>query len=120
MKWRVEFHDDFFKEFQALHEDVQDSLVAKAKLLEAFGPKMGRPHVDTLIGSSHANLKELRIDVKNGVWRFAFAFDPERKAILLVGGDKKGKNQARFYKDLIKKADNRFDNYLTNLKRKKS
>jgi len=120
MKWVVEFQEDFFKEFMAFEEDVQDNIVAKAKLLETFGPMLGRPHVDILIGASHTNLKELRIDANPGVLRIAFAFDPERKAILLFGGDKKGKNQTRFYKKLIKVADYRFEKYITNLKSKKS
>ena len=120
MNWRVEFHDEFFKEFQTFDDDVQDSIVAKAKLLEVFGSKLGRPHVDTLIGSPFANMKELRVDAGRGVWRIAFAFDPERKAILLVAGDKKGKSQKRFYKELLRIANSRFEQHLTNLKRKKS
>ncbi len=55
-----------------------------------------------------------------GVWRTAFAFDPERKAILLVAGDKSGVSEDRFYKKLIKKADDRFDDHLTRLKEKPS
>lgn len=57
----------FFKEFMAFEEDVQDNIVAKAKLLETFGPMLGRPHVDILLGASHTNLKELRIDANPGV-----------------------------------------------------
>ncbi len=120
MKWRVEFHDDFYQEFKAFDENVQDNIVAKAKLLEVFGPKLGRPHVDTLFGSPYANMKELRVDANLGVWRVAFAFDPDRKAVLLVAGDKKKKNQSRFYKDLIRIANSRFEHHLTNLKGKKS
>jgi hypothetical protein len=73
--------------------------------------------VDTLAGSRHANMKELRFDAAGGVWRFAFAFDPRRKAIILCGGDKSGGSQARFYKRLIVKADERFDAHLAPLKR---
>lgn len=91
---------------------MQDELLALAMLLERFGPTLGRPRVDTLKGSRHANMKELRFQVDNGVWRVAFAFDPERKAILLVAGDKSGSNKRRFYKRLIKKADERFDAHL--------
>ena len=65
-------------------EAVQDELLAHARLLEEFGPQLGRPHADTLNGSAHANMKELRFDADDGVWRLAFAFDPRRKAILLV------------------------------------
>ena len=50
----------------------------------------------------------LRFTAAGGVWRVAFAFDPERKAILLVAGDKSGIGERRFYRQLIKKADERF------------
>jgi hypothetical protein len=60
-------------------------------------------------------MKEGRFKAKGGVWRVAFAFDPERKAVLLVGGDKSGVSQKRFYKALIDKADERFDEHLTYL-----
>lgn len=95
---------------------VKIELFAKLKLLEEFGPHLGRPHADTLEGSKHANMKELRFQADNGIWRTAFAFDPKRKAILLVAGDKSGTNQKRFYKDLIAKADRRFDNHLKGIK----
>ncbi len=82
-------------------------------MLTEFGPQLGRPHVDTLAGSEHANMKELRFDAEDGVWRVAFAFDPKRQAVLLVAGDKSGTSQKRFYKNLIQKADQRFDNWLS-------
>jgi len=61
-------------------------------------------------------MKELRFDAADGVWRFAFAFDPGRKAIILCGGDKSGGSQKRFYRHLIDKADRRFDGHLAALK----
>jgi len=73
--------------------------------------------VDTLKGSNHANMKELRFGALNGVWRVAFAFDPTRKAILLVGGDKSGVSEKKFYKRLIAKADERFELYLSRLRK---
>jgi hypothetical protein len=112
MSWIVEFHEDFEKEFKGFHQEVQDELLAKALLLEEVGPQLGRPHVDTLKGSKYVNMKELRFDADDGVWRVAFAFDPDRKSILLAGGDKKGKDQKQFYKKLIKTADNRLDQHL--------
>ena len=86
------------------------------KLLSDYGPQLGRPHADTLKGSSHANMKELRFEVADGEWRAAFAFDPERRAILLVAGDKSGGSQKRFYRKLIAKADFRFSEHLESLK----
>lgn len=89
--------------------------MAHAKFLEEFGPQLGRPTVDTLKGSNYTNMKELRFSSKNGVWRVAFAYDPKRQAILLVAGNKIGVNEKRFYKDLIKIADERFSEHLNNL-----
>jgi len=62
-------------------------------------------------------MKELRFDAVNGVWRVAFAFDPNRQAILLAAGDKSGVSEKRFYKQLIGAADARFDAHLAKLKR---
>lgn len=89
--------------------------MAHARLLGEFGPNLGRPTVDGLKGSKHANMKELRFGWETGVWRIAFAFDPQRQAILLVGGDKGGADQRRFYKRLIAVADERFDEHLASL-----
>ena len=119
MNWKVEFHAAFEKEFMELSETVQDELLAQAKLLEQFGPTLGRPCVDTLKGSCHTNMKELRFDAGRGVWRVAFAFSPKRSAIFLVAADKRGANQKRFYKQLIDKADARFSQYLMGLKIKR-
>jgi hypothetical protein len=116
MTWKVLLHEEFEPEFDALPEEVQDEAFAHAKLLEQFGPQLGRPTVDTLKGSRHANMKELRFDAGDGVWRVAFAFDPKRRAILLVCGDKSGVGEKRFYKHLIAKADKRFEGHLTRLK----
>jgi hypothetical protein len=109
------FHDDFAAEFAALVEPLQDELLAHALLLKKFGPGLGRPTVDTLKGSKHANMKELRFAWAGEVWRVAFAFDPARQAIFLVGGDKGGADQRRFYKRLITVADTRFDGHLATL-----
>ena len=117
MAWDVDFHSQFVSEFEALDLEVQDELLAHVKVLETFGPHLGRPRVDTLVGSRHANMKELRFDAADGVWRFAFAFDPRREAIVLCGGDKSGGSQSRFYKRLIAKADERFDAHLALVKR---
>jgi hypothetical protein len=101
MPWIVIFHPEFEPEFKVLPRAVRVELAASAKALEARGPMQGRPLVDTLKGSKHANMKELRFKAGNGVWRIAFAFDPERSAILLVAGDKSGVSQKRFYRSLI-------------------
>jgi hypothetical protein len=114
--WEILFADDFEKEFDGLSKTVQNALYASLILLEKVGPHLKRPYVDTLKGSKHPNMKELRFDADDGVWRVLFAFDPVRQAILLAAGDKSGSSEKRFYKDLITKADKRFDAYLTRLK----
>lgn len=93
--------------------------MAHIVLLEQFGPRLGRPHVDTLKGSRHAHMKELRFDGGGGIWRVAFAFDPFRKAIVLTAGDKSGVSEKRFYRHLIDKADARFDTHLAIVKKQK-
>ena len=105
MSWVVEIGNEFKPEFFALHEDVQTEILALARFLQQFGPQLGRPRVDTLKGSRHANMKELRFGAADGEWRVAFAFDTKRKAILLVAGDKSGVSGKRFYRELIRKAD---------------
>ena len=88
------------------------------RLLQQFGPQLKRPHADTMNGSRHANMKELRFDAADGVWRVAFAFDLHRKAVLLVAGDKSGASEKRFYRELIKRADDRYDAHLSRLAEK--
>jgi hypothetical protein len=116
MGWQIKLHDDFQSEFDELPTLVQDELLASLGALNVKGPSLGRPHVDTLVGSKFANMKELRFSTNKGIWRVAFAFDPARKAVILVAGNKAGVSQSRFYKVLIRKADSRFSAYLAELK----
>jgi len=118
VSWTVEIGDEFEPEFNELHEDVRTEILALSRVLQQFGPQLGRPRVDTLNGSHHANMKELRFSAADGEWRVAFAFDPTRSAILLVAGDKSGVSKKNFYKRLIAKADERFDAHLSRLKKK--
>ena len=117
-RWTVEIGDEFEPEFNELHEDVRTEILALSRVLQQFGPQLGRPRVDTLNGSRHANMKELRFSAADGEWRVAFAFDPTRSAILLVARDKSGVSKKIFYKRLIAKADQRFDAHLSRLKNK--
>lgn len=70
-KWTVRFHKNFEPEFDKLNVVVQDELMAHALFLEKVGPQLGRPYVDTLKNSKFANMKELRFNALNGVWRVA-------------------------------------------------
>jgi hypothetical protein len=112
----VILHEAFDQEFVDLPRPVQTALLAKARLLEEFGWRLGRPHVDTLKDSKHANMKELRFEAANGAWRAAFAFDAAQQAVILVAADKSGGSEKRFYRSLIALADRRFDDHLARQK----
>jgi hypothetical protein len=115
----VDFHEEFLPEFQQLSVSIRRQVYSRIEVLKTFGPQLGRPLVDTLKGSRYPNMKELRFDADGGVWRLAFAFDSERKAILLVGGDKSGVSQDKFYRNLIEIADRRFGQGQMAIARKK-
>jgi hypothetical protein len=117
--WKVATTDNFDEWFAELDENGQAELIAKVELLKLLGPRLARPHADTLNGSKQSNMKELRADTAEKVMRVAFAFDPDRSAILLVAGDESGVSQKRFYRQLIAKADELFDARLAALKTKK-
>ncbi|MEX2213032.1 MAG: type II toxin-antitoxin system RelE/ParE family toxin [Phycisphaeraceae bacterium] len=112
---QVEFTDEFAAWWDTLDEAEQDAVDQGVDLLEESGPALGRPHVDTLKGSKHANMKELRATARNRPLRVLFAFDPRRMAILLIGGDKGG--DSRFYERTIPLADKLYDQHLEELKR---
>ena len=113
MNWRVEHALEFAPEFEALPNAVKVSIAAITEILQERGPHVGRPHIDTLNGSRHANMKEMRFSAAGGAWMVAF--DPSRDAILLVAADKSGRSSKRFYNNLIRKADERFNLHLARL-----
>ncbi len=117
MAWVVEYTDEFFAWWKSLDDDEQESVRASVGLLEECGPQLGRPHVDTVGGSKHSNMKELRTQHMGRPYRTFFAFDPRRSAILLIGGDKTG--DKLFYKGMIPEADRLFDEHLEELKRER-
>jgi hypothetical protein len=117
-QWTVEFHDRFRREIIDLPADVRVELLAHLVVLREKGFRLGRPEVDTLEGSRHANMKELRVKVLKVHWRFAFAFDPKRKAVVLCGGAKSGVSQKLFYRRLIDLADKRYDEHLSELEKR--
>ena len=107
IKHTVEYEDWFTQ------QDEENKIVINAKviLLSEFGPNLGRPYVDTIKGSKYKNLKELRIKYKNTVIRILFIFNKKRNCWLLVGGDKKGKNEEDFYEIIIKQAEDILEKY---------
>ena len=113
MEWDVQFDDDFVVWFEALKEELQNEIIALANLLRQHGPQLGRPYVDTIADSAFTNMKELRVQFRGDPWRILFAFDPNRAAILLVGGNKRG--DKRWYKKNLPIADERFRRHLQRL-----
>lgn len=98
-----------------LSEGEQVDVRAEVNLLRRFGPTLSRPHVDSVAGSKHANMKELRVQHRGRPYRVLFAFDPRRTAILLIGGNKKG--QGRWYKEFVPIADRLYEKHLETLRR---
>lgn len=100
---------------RALDDDSREQVVAAVELLEEHGPHLGRPLVDTVSGSRHRRMKELRPGSSGrSELRILFAFDPGRQAILLVAGDKSG-NWKSWYRRNIPLADDLFDEHLRTL-----
>lgn len=117
--WPTATTDEFDSWFASLGDEEQVEIAAKVELLKLLGPQLKRPHADTLNGSRFPNMKELRARTAGTVLRIAFAFDPLRKAILLVGGDKAGVSEKRFYQQLIDKADTLYKNHLEKIRKPK-
>ncbi len=115
MMWNVEITDEFLEWWSLLSPLQQDALQVGIELLESNGPSLGRPHADTVKGSRHPNMKELRTQCSGRPLRTFFAFDPRRSAILLIGGDKSG--DKRFYDKMIPRADVLFDTYLKEIRK---
>ncbi len=111
--WTVEYTDEFGVWWHTLSEDQQEDIAMSVQLLRNLGPSLPRPHADTLKGSKHKNMRELRTQSSGLPLRTLYAFDPRRCAILLIGGDKTGDN--RFYEKMIPLADQLYDNHLKEL-----
>jgi len=108
MSWEAERTPEFDEWWEALSDREQRHVVASVEALEELGPSAGRPLVDSVNGSKHPNMKELRI---GRTIRVFFAFDPRRIAILLIGGDKAGRTK-RFYKQMVREADRIYQEHL--------
>jgi hypothetical protein len=113
--WSIEFTDEFQAWWMTLEQAEQDAIDRGVLVLIEHGPSLGRPHADTVYGSRHPNMKELRTQCGGKPLRSFFAFDPRRTAILLIGGDKTG--DSRFYERMIPLADQLYDTYLAELRK---
>jgi hypothetical protein len=113
MGWEIEMTDEFEQWLRACDQDLQEKVAAMFPLLNEYGPSLSRPFADTISGSRLANLKELR---PTRTARVFFAFDPQRTAILLIGGDKTGRPQARWYRDMVQLAERLYAKHLDEVK----
>jgi len=111
--WKVLFTPRFDAWLQEQEEGVQEKVLADLTNLEVYGPKLSRPYADTIKGSKYKNMKELRIQYAGRPIRAFYAFDPERQAIVLCGGDKS--NDKRFYETMIRLADQEFASHLSDI-----
>jgi hypothetical protein len=111
VSWEVELTAEFERWYRGLDEGTQDRIIAAVQVLRSKGPGQGRPLVDTVKGSKHP-MKELRV----GTIRILFAFDPRRVAILLIGGDKRGKWR-EWYRTAIPRADRLYARHLRSIRK---
>ena len=115
-EWPVILRSEFDPEFDELPSGVQNGLLSALRLLGEYCPQLGRPHVERLAGSRYANMKELRVRHRREPWRFLFALDTDRGAVVLTGGNKAA--DARFYERRIAIADGRFERHLAARKKR--
>lgn len=115
MTWDVEFTDELGEWWNDLTEEEQISIDASVRLLQERGPNLGHPHTSGIEGSRHSHMRELRIQHAGRPYRVLYAFDPRRSAILLIGGDKTGKD--RWYEENVPYADKLYDTHLNELRK---
>jgi len=113
--WDVEGTDDFAGWFTDLTEKEQVTVGRIVELLVEHGPSLPFPHSSGVESSRHRHMRELRIQHEGRPFRVLYAFDPRRAAILLLGGDKTGRD--RWYEEHVPKADDLYDEYLRELKK---
>lgn len=113
--WEIEYTDEFDDWWETLTLEELEDVTAKVLLLQRVGPALGRPHADTIRGSRHSNMKELRIQHAGKPYRVFYAFDPRRRAILLIGGIKT--DDKKFYRQFVPLADRLYDEHIQTLRK---
>lgn len=111
-QWEIIVKAPVLAFLETLTEIEVEKVLAMLNILSIEGPNLARPYTDTIIGSKYPNLKELRVSAKNNVFRIFYIFDPQRKAIVLCGGNKKGKTTKLFYQTMIKEAELIYQQHL--------
>ena len=115
-RWDVEYTDEFEVWWNALDAEAQEDIDVIVHLLEAVGPALTRPHADTVKGARYRNMRELRVQSQGRPIRILYVFDPRRTAILLIGGDKTGLTDERFYGTFIPIAERLYGEHLETIK----
>lgn len=115
--WNVEATDRFWSWLELQDDAIRIDMLAALKLLAQEGPHLGRPFVDTLYFSKISNMKELRVQSNGRPLRGFFVFDPLRKAIVLCAVNKAGKNEKRFYREMLIIAEQEYQLHLNSLKK---
>ena len=110
--WNIKQTAEFQYWFEEADDILQDDTLEHLELLKQLGPSLKRPYADTIKGSEISNLKELRFNSKNKVVRIFFLFDVDRNALLLIGGDKAGSGDKRFYQKMISQCEKIYKKYL--------
>lgn len=111
--WQIIPSDTFNNWFDTLDDKPKENILASLLLLQRKGPHLQRPYADTVKASKISNMKELRVQSQGNPFRIFYAFDPDRNAIVLCGGNKKG-NDKQFYRQMISLADKLYTDYLDN------
>ena len=114
MSWNVEYTDEFGDWWTRLTDSEQEDITATVELLAEYGPGLRFPYSSGIEGSRHGHMRELRVQSDGRAIRVFYAFDPRRTAILLIGGDKTGRD--RFYRRFVPLADKLYDEHLKELK----
>jgi hypothetical protein len=113
-EWTIVYRPRYSAWFVKCGKGLQNEILAQLEVMKVLGPMLGRPRVDHIKGSIHRNMKELRVQFKGDPVRILFAFDPERRAVLLLGGVKTGDD--RWYIRNVPLADQEFNLHLQEMR----
>lgn len=120
MAWEVRILPDAASFLEGLSDEEFAMFEAAFEQLKEHGSSLGAPIVKRIKSSRHHNMKELRRQKRGRIFRLLFAFDLERRAVMLVGGDKAEEGFDDFYEKSVPKADDIFDEYLSEVKKQKA
>ena len=110
MECEVEYTDEYGDWWDGLTAEEQDSIARVVRLLEERGPTLPFPYSSGVVGSRHRHMRELRVQHAGRPYRVLYAFDPNRIALLLIGGDKSGRSD--WYEEYVPIADRLYDEHL--------